>query len=140
MPYYSELSKQRLSTCHPILRKIFRIVIQIYGCTIICGWRGEQEQNEAFNSSNSTKEFPDSYHNKLDENDKPESWAVDAIPDEGGWKATERQWYIFAGLVIGIGFTLGYKITWGRDWDKDYDFDDQKLMDYAHFQIERLSN
>jgi len=136
MPEFGATSKKRLKTCHPILQKIFTVVIEEYGCTVMSGYRGEVEQNTLYALGYSKLKYPLSYHNNANEEDKSESLAVDAAPDNGLWEATEKQWFMFAGIVKGVAKALGYKITWGGDWNNNYIFNDQKFIDYAHFQLE----
>lgn len=57
MPYYSERSKKRLETCHEDLQKLFNEVIKHFDCTILCGHRGQEEQDKAFAEGMSFK-FP----------------------------------------------------------------------------------
>ena len=63
MPQFSIRSQQRLATCAPEIQEIFNAVIASYDCTILTGYRGEGEQNEAFRQGHSKVKFPDSRHN-----------------------------------------------------------------------------
>ena len=47
---FSHISRSRLNTCHPDLITLFNTVIRNYDCSILCGHRGELEQNEAFDN------------------------------------------------------------------------------------------
>jgi peptidoglycan L-alanyl-D-glutamate endopeptidase CwlK len=137
MNTFSEISKQRLRTCHRDLQILFAHVIQDYDCTIVCGHRDKEEQDKAFAEGNSTKKYPTSKHNKTP------SWAIDAAPYEKGtgidWKP--RQMAYFAGIVMGKAYqlytigTISHKIRCGIDWDSDNDIDDETFIDGNHFEI-----
>ena len=128
MPRFSQTSIRKLDTCHQDLRILFSEVIKCFDCTILCGHREEEAQNEAFHTGQSEKEFPDSKHNK-----RP-SIAVDAVPYPINWQDKER-FYYFAGFVKGIASKLNIKIRWGGDWDNDTDLNDQTFFDLGHFEL-----
>lgn len=128
MPKFSDASAKRLAECHPSLQLLFNAVIEKYDCTILCGHRGEQQQNEAFQQGLSKQQWPHSKHNK-----KP-SLAVDVAPYPIDWKDRDR-FYHFAGFVIGAAWVLGVKIRWGGDWDRDGDLRDQSFYDLPHFEL-----
>jgi peptidoglycan L-alanyl-D-glutamate endopeptidase CwlK len=137
MNHFSETSKQRLLTCHKDLQIIFAHVIIDYDCTIVCGHREKEDQDKAFAQGLSTKQYPNSKHNKIP------SLAVDAAPYEKGtgvdWKP--RQMAFFAGYVKGIADqlyrigTISHRIRLGIDWDGDEDIDDEKFIDAPHFEL-----
>jgi len=138
MFHFSKISKSRLNTCHEDLRNLFNEVIKGYDCTIVCGHRGEIEQNEAFANGYSKLQWPNSKHNSMP------SDAVDAVPYESNhldWGKLQSAY--FAGYVKGIADNMYYegqmyhKIRCGLDWDKDNDIDDTDFWDGAHFEIIR---
>lgn len=136
MNHFSDISKERLATCHRDLIVLFNHVILEYDCSIICGERGEEEQNKAFAEGRSEKEYPNSKHNLHP------SLAVDVAPyekshvDWGKLQSAE-----FAGYVKGVADqlyrigTMSHKIRRGVDWDNDNDVDDTKFWDACHFEI-----
>jgi peptidoglycan L-alanyl-D-glutamate endopeptidase CwlK len=128
MPSYGKQSAQRLSTCDERLRKLFNEVILHYDCSILCGHRGEAEQNEAYEKGASKKQFPDSKHNKFP------SLAIDAVPYPIDWADMERFRH-FQGFVEATAIQMGIKIRSGGDWDSDRDFKDQHLIDMPHFEL-----
>jgi peptidoglycan L-alanyl-D-glutamate endopeptidase CwlK len=133
MPSFSITSKRRLATCHPDLQKLFNKVIERRDCTIICGHRTEEEQNEAYRTGHSQLKFPQSKHNLNPSN------AVDVMPyfdcePHIRWNDLEST-YNFIGYVQGIADELGVKIRSGSDWDLDLDFNDQSFMDLPHFEL-----
>ncbi|MDP8275893.1 MAG: hypothetical protein RAO92_05775 [Candidatus Euphemobacter frigidus] len=128
MPAYSEKSKAKLATCHPMLRTVFGAVIQAFDNTILCGHRGQKEQDAAFDSGRSRVKFPNGKHNQVP------SLAVDTAPYPIDWKNIKRFIY-FGGFVMGVAFALGIKLRWGGDWDSDTKLDDQNFNDYPHFEL-----
>lgn len=136
MNRYSETSKSRLSTCHRDLQTLFNHVVIEYDNTIVCGYRGEKEQNEAFSKGNSQLQFPKSKHNHHP------SLAVDAAPFENtGIDWSEKQCRDFAGYVLGVAHQLyrigviKHRIRRGVDWNIDNDVNDNKFDDLCHFEI-----
>ena len=145
MPSFGNTSLRRLDECHDDIQVVFDAAIAVVDCTILCGHRGEEEQNEAFASGNSQVEFPLSTHNVIP------SDGVDAspypIPDRWGdidmnarfcdieHQMKERhKFYALAGTILGIASVLGIKIRWGGDWDGDGDFNDQSFDDLVHYE------
>ena len=128
MPRFGTKSRGRLSSCHPDLQKVFNQVIKEIDCSILCGQRGEKEQNKAFDEGRSKVRFPDGRHNANPSN------AVDVAPYPIDWKDRER-FNLFAGYVLGIADSMGIKLRWGGDWDQDWTVKDNKFDDLPHFEI-----
>ena len=136
MNHFSEISKQRLQTCHKDLRALFAHVIIDYDTTIVEGHRGEEAQNKAYAEGKSKLKFPNSKHNKYP------SQAVDAVPFINGRISWSREnLLLFSGYVLGIAdqlFRIGvisHRIRLGADWDKDKDVTDETFRDEPHFEI-----
>jgi peptidoglycan L-alanyl-D-glutamate endopeptidase CwlK len=136
MPHFSEISEKRLSTCHRDLQVLFRHVIQDYDCTIVCGNRGEEEQNQAFAEGKSKLQYPKSKHNSFP------SKAVDAAPFEVNkidWSKSQMMY--FAGYVKGVADrlfrigTMSHRIRLGADWNGNNDIDDETFPDAPHFEL-----
>src|SRR3990167_6832212 len=114
MPKFSQTSFSRLSTCHIELQTLFYEVIRSVDCTIICGHRGEAEQDAAFESGASRLRWPNGKHNG-----NP-SMAVDVAPWPIDWKNVKR-FYWFAGFVMGTAERLKvedkmhHSVRWGGD-------------------------
>jgi peptidoglycan L-alanyl-D-glutamate endopeptidase CwlK len=118
---YSKRSKNRLAECDERLQKIMLEAINHMDLTILCGHRGEDDQNRAFRNGKSKLKYPKSKHNK-----KP-SMAVDVAPYPISWTNIER--FEDMGLLIkGIARKLDINIEWGGDW--------KTFKDYPHFEIE----
>jgi peptidoglycan L-alanyl-D-glutamate endopeptidase CwlK len=128
MPEFSERSKKKLATCDKRLQTIMNELIKQFDVTIVCGYRGQEEQEEAFETGASKLHFPDSKHNNYP------SLAVDVIPY--GTKYTKSPpFYYMAGLIRAIAQAQLITIRWGGDWDSDTDFYDQTFNDLGHFEI-----
>jgi hypothetical protein len=128
MNKFSGKSIERLLSCHTDLQRLFLEVIKNYDCTITCGHRGKDEQDEAVRTGNSKLAWPNSKHNSLP------SKAIDVVPFPVDWKDTSR-FYHFAGYVLAVANTLGIKIRWGGDWNGDLQFRDEKFKDLPHFEL-----
>ena len=111
---YGKRSKQRLETCDPRLQEIMNEAIKVMDISILCGHRGEEEQDKAFDEGRSQLEFPKSKHNKSP------SLAVDAAPYPIEWSNIGR-FDRMCGIIEGIALMKGIKIRLGRDFSfKDY--------------------
>jgi peptidoglycan L-alanyl-D-glutamate endopeptidase CwlK len=128
MPNFSIASLKILKTCHDDLQRLFLEVIKTHDCTVLCGYRNEEDQNKAFKTGKSKLEYPKSAHNK-----NP-SHAIDIVPYPIDWNNT-KAFYHFAGFVRGIACQMGIQITWGGDWDSDFDLNDQSFNDLPHFEL-----
>lgn len=129
MPAFSQKSLEKLKTCDHHLQILFEEVIKYWDCSVIFGYRGQDEQNSAMAAGKSTKPFPSSKHNVTP------SEAVDVAPCINGvvtWD--EDTCRAFGGFVIGLATAMQIRIRWGGDWDGDHDFKDQKLNDLVHFE------
>jgi len=125
---FSGKSQERLSTCHPDLQKLFNEVIKHYDCTVVCGHRGKDKQDEAVRTGQSKLAWPHSKHNSLP------SKAVDVVPFPVDWSDMSR-FYHFGGFVLAVAKHLGIKIRWGGDWNGNLQFRDEKFKDLPHFEL-----
>ena len=136
---FSKRSLQRLETCHPGLQTLFKRVIEVIDCTVICGRRAKREQDKLFASGHSRCKWPHSKHNVLIPNDF--SQAIDVAPyykekPHIRWdKKSLWRWYFFAGIVLGIAEELDITIRQGCDWDRDTYVRDQNFNDLPHTEL-----
>lgn len=128
MPKFSKLSEQRLATCDSRLQKLLRAAIEHVDFTVLCGYRNEEEQEDAFRRGASTKHYPDSRHNTL-----PSS-AVDIAPYPVDWKDTAR-FARLVGYIERIAQEHGIRIRWGGDFDGDGYTVDEKFIDMPHIEL-----
>lgn len=120
MPKLSKISDKTLSTCDERLQVLFRSVIEEADFTVICGYRGEKEQNEAFDRGNSKLRFPKSNHNVTP------SLAVDVAPYPIDW-TDEKGFQDFAKVVKAHAQKLGIEVSWGGDW--------KSFKDLPHYEV-----
>lgn len=128
MPAFGKTSAANLSSCHKDLQLLFRVVVRTFDCSILCGHRGEKEQQTVFESGKSTVQFPNSKHNTFP------ATAVDVAPYPIDWNDTGR-FYMFAGYVLKTAELLGIEIRHGGDWNMDTRTIDQKFNDLPHFEL-----
>ncbi len=131
MPSFGKRSTERLSTAHPLLQLLFRVVVEEYDCAVLEGHRTRADQRKALKAGTTTLPWPGSKHNV-----KP-SKAVDVAPwvdNRVPWE-DHRQFYQFSGYVQGVADRLGIKIRRGADWDSDNDVSDQKFNDLPHYEL-----
>lgn len=160
MPYaLGRKSLQRLQMAHPLWRDVAQegIAETPMDFTVLCTFRGEEEQNDAFENGRSTKRWPESKHNytsaqqDIDEGfasriGQPLSLAVDLVPwfrldPHIRWDWPEEVRWL-NGFIVGIGTPIvrphGFIIRTGADWDMDGDQHDQKLIDLPHLELVRM--
>ena len=134
MPKFSQSSFSKLATCHPDLQALFYEVIKTFDCTILEGYRNEEDQEKAFETGNTTLHWPHGKHNRSP------SMAVDVAPYPIDWGNNYR-FYWFAGYVMGIAQKLKdegkmtHSVRFGGDWDKDKDITDEYFKDLVHFEL-----
>lgn len=130
---YSRTSERRLAECHKDLQILMREVLKYFDHTIICGYRGEEEQSVAFKAGNSELLFPNSKHNRSP------AMAVDIVPYPIDWYDKPTFCYL-AGIVIATAKSLKrkakmkYSVRWGGDWNMRNVAD---TLDLGHFELIR---
>ena len=128
MPRFGSRSRKNLATCHEDLQDLFNEVIKHVDCSVICGHRNKQEQNEAFEKKRTKVKYPNGRHNAMP------SMAADVVPYPIDWDDRER-FHLFAGFVLGIAQSMEINIRWGGDWNKNFEVDDNNFDDLPHFEI-----
>lgn len=125
---FGKSSLRRLGECHGDLQHVMRRVIQRRDCSIVCGYRGEAEQNKAFKEGKSKLKFPESKHNQSP------SLAVDVIPWPEKWDS-EEAFLEMHEIIKEEAEAIGVKLRWGGDWDSDGDRSDQRFDDMPHYEL-----
>lgn len=128
MPAFSALSEQRLETCDVRLQAILKEAIRHVDFTVLCGFRGPDEQEDAFRTGRSKVRWPNSKHNR-----RP-SVAVDLAPFPVDWTDTAR-FARLAGYIERIAHEQGVKLRWGGDFDQDGRTVGEKFIDMPHLEI-----
>lgn len=131
---YSQNSRSKLATCHPDIHTIMMEVIKWRDVSIVCGWRSEEAQQEAYHNGYSTVQYPNSKHNSAP------SMAVDVVPYPEKWSDMDEL-QIMGGFILGVAAMLyeegkiSHLVRWGHDWDMDDDYDDHTFIDAPHFEL-----
>ncbi len=135
VPIFSKASFSKLTTCHSDLQVLFFEVIKYFDCTILEGYRNEQDQEAAFAKGNTKLHWPHGKHNA-----NP-SMAVDAAPYPLNFN-DEKLFIWFGGFVMGIAQKLkeegkmSHSVRWGGSWDGLGKLDKVgQLNDAGHFEL-----
>lgn len=133
MPYFSKKSLKILDTCHEDLNLLFKEVVKKFDCTIISGFRDEEEQNNLFAGGFSKLKFPHSNHNKFP------SRGVDVVPyfsqkPHIRWEDLQS-FCLFAGFVLGTASQKGIHIRWGGNFNMSDDIHSNNFIDMPHFEL-----
>lgn len=139
MPKFSKSSQGRLNTCHVDLQVIFTRVLKRRDCSVLCGHRGEEDQNGAYDAGYSKVQYPNSKHNLYP------SMAVDVAPYFPGLKGPDWNdlgaFWMFASHVRDVAEDLlaegkiSHRLRFGGDWDGDGRTTDQTFYDLPHFEL-----
>lgn len=119
MAKFGKKSLDRLDEVHEDLQKIAHKLIERMDVTVLCGYRGKEEQEQAFINGNSKLRFPHSKHNK-----KP-ALAMDIAPYPLDWNDMKR-FLDMCKLIEEIAAELKIKIILGRDFE---------FRDYPHVEL-----
>ena len=130
MPKFGRKSRERLSTCHTDLQKVFNEVIKYVDCSVLEGSRSEERQNKLLKEGKTKVAYPKGRHNSFPSN------AADVAPYPIDWEDRER-FHLFAGFVIGMARGMGITLRWGGDWNMNFEVDDNKFDDFPHFEIKK---
>jgi peptidoglycan L-alanyl-D-glutamate endopeptidase CwlK len=115
MPKFSNRSMTNLNSCHLVLRRVMSLAIEKADFTVLCGHRGQEEQEAAFEAGNSKLRWPRSKHNMY------LSHAVDIAPYPIDWH-DEARFIALSGEVKRAWGAMteeakqGYDLSWGGDW------------------------
>ena len=124
MPTLSPRSYAHLDTCDTrikcVIERAIKLVPKELDFIVLCGFRGEQEQNLAFNAGNSKLRWPESRHNK-----NP-SLAVDVVPYPIDWTNLDR-FYQLATYIFWAAQIEQVNLTWGGHYTK--------FKDLPHWEI-----
>jgi len=134
MPKFSKRSKDALATCHPELQLLFNEIIKYWDCSIIEGYRNQEDQDAAYDRGASKLKYPHGKHNQ-----NP-SLAVDVYP----WPVKglkPQDYYLFGGFVLGVAKMLKNEgkmkcdLRYGADWNGNHRISDERFLDAVHFEI-----
>lgn len=120
MPIFSRRSLENLASCDERLQRILTEAIKRMDFAVICGHRGQEEQDRAVAERRSQTPWPLSRHNALP------SLAADCVPYPVDW-GDLTAFDMMAVIVKQCASDLGVEIVWGGDWPH--------LKDRPHFQV-----
>jgi len=129
VPKFSQKSLDKLHDCHPLLQMVMLSAIKKTDFSVICGFRGEKEQNEAYASGNSKLKWPQSKHNKTP------SEAVDIVPYPVDWNDIKRFETLGQAVLqawetdVAEEDREGWELVWGKNF--------KGLVDWPHFELKR---
>lgn len=141
---YGKSSQERKATCDPRLQKILDELIKLMDHTIICGHRGQIDQDMAYAKKLSKTPWPLSKHNSVP------SLAADVAPFYGvtpnlRWPSAEimrnadaqvfARYAYMIGLARGIASQMGINLRSGMDWDSDGEIADNTFNDLPHLEL-----
>jgi len=153
MPEFSEISANRLVSCHQDLQRVFNEVIKYFDIRILYGHRSITEQFELYQKgrtysrgewiitdkgqivTNCDGTIIKSKHNYIP------AHAIDVAPFPVDWKDIDR-FILLGGFVLGIAKELKRNgeiendIVWGGNWQSDFNLKNQTFYDYPHFQLQ----
>lgn len=129
MPQFSKRSLARLASCDARLQMVCNAAIERTDFTVLCGYRSEAEQADAFERGMSKLRYPQSKHNKWP------SRAVDLAPWPIDWNDIPR-FVALADIMLEEAKRLGVNLRWGGDWNRNGDWRDEKFRDMPHYQLE----
>jgi len=124
---FGKASKRNIDTLHEDLQRVLYEDIKtakIDYC-IYCGYRGEKEQNAAYDANKSQLRYPASNHNKTP------SMAFDFAPYNTKsphirWEEVD-QFQKVAKHIMSTAKKLGIELEYGGDWES--------FKDYPHMQL-----
>lgn len=122
MPVLSHASVVKLVTCDPRLKKVVWAVSDVMPLVVVCGFRGKEEQEKAFNEGKSKLHYPESKHNFTP------SRAVDLAPLVAGvipW-SDHSAFEKMAAIVLQKADELEVPLVWGGNW---------AMRDMPHFEL-----
>lgn len=129
---FSALSLGRLQGCHIDLFNLMHAVLERQDITILCGHRGQAEQEAAFAAGNSKLHYPHGKHNAIP------SKAVDIqpYPFSKDPKEQREQLIALSNIVSEEAARLQIPIRFGGDWDGNPNTPN-KFDDLFHYEIKR---
>lgn len=129
MPHkLTPLSIRRLATCEDQLQRVILDAAESFDFQVLCGHRGEKEQNDAFARKTSKVRWPNSKHNS-----KP-SRAVDLIPWPIDWNDLKR-FDAMMKVVKASADKLGVKVRFGNDFNQNGVVGDDRFIDRPHVEL-----
>ena len=119
---FGKKSLEARATLHPDLVKVVDEAAKEVNITLLCGHRGQEDQDKAYSEGKSKLKWPKSRHNTWP------SEAVDIAPYPLDWKNI-KAFKEMAEKVKEAAENVNVEIEWGGDWTT--------FKDYPHFQLKK---
>ena len=120
------------------LAHVVSIAIERVDFSLLCGFRGQAEQDYLESTGASKLRWPHSRHNVPGHPRRlpttPGVHAFDFAPYPIDWNDIERFRFV-AFYMRGIANGLGFDLRLGADWDGDFSFRDQSFHDVGHVEL-----
>lgn len=129
MAKFGARSLAELRTLDPRLQSILTEVIKYIDFTIICGHRGQAEQDKVYAEKKSKVKWPNSKHNTLP------SKAVDIAPYPIDWN-DEVRFARLMGHIERVAYEQGVKIRLGLDFNRNGRSNDESFLDFPHVELD----
>lgn len=140
---WGKRSLSRLEAAHPDIRRFADACLAAspFDLTVLCVYRGETDQNEAFKGGHSHLEYPQSIHNQATWDgaegvgEPHDVRAIDMAPVDFRWHDTPM-WYSLCGFFRRVAQEEGIEIISGMDWNGNWHFKgDERFIDGPHWQL-----
>lgn len=120
---WGKTSGLKLATCDKRLQELADMMLSRsdFDLTITCGYRTEEEQNEAYKNGKSRAKFGQSKHNIFP------SKAIDICPYPIDWDTKDIRWQEMALNAMWCAGKLGIEIAWGGSF--------KSIKDLPHFEL-----
>lgn len=127
---FSKRSQTNLDQCTPVLKELMTRALMTSNSdfSVICGFRGEKEQNDAYARGASKLKWPNSAHNKT-----PKSYACDIAPYPLDWHDIAA-FQALGEHVLEVWDTMkseGHVDEWDLIWGGHF----RSLKDFPHFEV-----
>ena len=146
---FSRSSAENLDKADSKLQIVLIKAIKYVDFSIVYTFRTPQEQFELYKKGREERDGhyiivkPNDVVTQLDGITKKSkhnmypSQAFDFMPYplSNNSKIQIEQYCYIAGIMKAIALENNIKIRWGRDWNNDNNFDNEKFLDYAHFEL-----
>jgi hypothetical protein len=128
MPQFGGTSLAHLRTADSRLQSLAHEVIKYMDHTVLCAYRGQQEQDAAFAAGKSKVRWPASKHNSLP------SKAIDVAPYPIDWE-DEVRFARLMGHYERVAYEQGIRIRLGLDFNGDGRSRDERFLDFPHIEL-----
>ena len=125
---FSAISLLRLGTAHPDLQRVCNRALLTVNFSVLCGHRGQEDQDRAFAEGKSKVQWPHGEHNATP------SRAVDLAPIPLDWN-NRASFVDLACHILAAANEEGVQIRWGGDWNRNGRMEDERFVDLPHFEL-----